>query len=233
MSKCPRSGVSARLDRRRALPGGHGVDDEPAAGGDQATAARYRVASKSAKAGILDELCALTGWQRDHARRALRAALGPRPARRRPRPPVYGEDVMAGLRKAWAVLDAPAGKRLAPFLPEIVARLRAAASWPSTTPRPRSWARCRPPRSTAGWHRADGDQRGVSRPDQGHRLRQRRRVHQRPAAPLLRAGEDHLHPVAGRAQERRRTCRAEELVGGAPGGRLPPLRHPGRAGASQ
>jgi len=32
---------------------------------------------------------------------------------------------MAPLRKVWAVLDAPAGKRLAPFLPEIVGRLRA------------------------------------------------------------------------------------------------------------
>ncbi|MGH3503152.1 MAG: integrase catalytic domain-containing protein [Nocardioidaceae bacterium] len=60
--------------------------------------------------------------------KALRQALRPRPARRRPRrprPPVYGEEVIAALRKVWAVLDAPAGKRLAPFLPEIVGRLRA------------------------------------------------------------------------------------------------------------
>jgi hypothetical protein len=93
----------------------------------RATATRYRTASKGAKAVILDELCATTGWHRDHARKALRGALGPRrvaPARR-PRPPTYGEDVMAPLRKVWAVMDAPAGKRMAPFLPEIVARLRA------------------------------------------------------------------------------------------------------------
>jgi len=31
--------------------------------------------------------------------------------------------VIAALRKVWAVLDAPTGKRLAPFLPEIVDRL--------------------------------------------------------------------------------------------------------------
>jgi hypothetical protein len=31
---------------------------------------------------------------------------------------------MAGLRLCWAVLGAPAGKRLAPFLPELVERLR-------------------------------------------------------------------------------------------------------------
>lgn len=94
-------------------------------------AIRYRAASKTAKAVILDELCATTGWHRDHARKALRRALGPRPAgrtRRRPatpRPPKYGPDVMAALRKVWAVMGAPAGKRMAPFMGEIVERLRA------------------------------------------------------------------------------------------------------------
>jgi len=38
---------------------------------------------------------------------------------------VYDENVMNALRKVWAVMDAPAGKRMAPFLPEIVGRLRA------------------------------------------------------------------------------------------------------------
>ena len=32
---------------------------------------------------------------------------------------------MVALRKVWAVTDVPAGKRMAPFLPEIVGRLRA------------------------------------------------------------------------------------------------------------
>lgn len=32
--------------------------------------------------------------------------------------------MIAALRKVWGVLDAPAGKRLAPFLGEIVERLR-------------------------------------------------------------------------------------------------------------
>jgi len=92
----------------------------------KATAVRYRAASKGSKAVILDELCQLTGWHRDHARKALRTGSGPRPARRKraPRAPVYGEDVMTALRKVWAVMDAPAGKRMAPFLPEIVSRLR-------------------------------------------------------------------------------------------------------------
>ena len=48
-------------------------------------ATRYMRADKAAKGVVLDELCATTGWHRNHARKALAAALKPKivkPARR-------------------------------------------------------------------------------------------------------------------------------------------------------
>ena len=85
-------------------------------------AKRYAAASKTDKTGMLDELCALTGWTRDHARRALRvaAAGGGEPPTRAPRPRVYDEEVARTLRMIWATLNGPSGKRLAPFMAEIV-----------------------------------------------------------------------------------------------------------------
>jgi hypothetical protein len=57
----------------------------------QAAAIRYEQASKRGKSRILDELCANTGWHRNHARKALTAALGPTVvAPRKPRPVKYG-----------------------------------------------------------------------------------------------------------------------------------------------
>jgi hypothetical protein len=89
-------------------------------------ARRYRAGSKQEKGRILNELCATTGWHRSHARKALAAALKPQVVRpRRPRPPLYDEVVIAALRFCWAVRGAPAGKRMAPVLPELVERLRA------------------------------------------------------------------------------------------------------------
>lgn len=88
-------------------------------------ATRYKQASKSGKAKILDELCATTGWHRDHARKALRSALTPKVVRERtPRPSKCSPNVVAALIFCWAVLGMPAGKRLAPALPELVPILR-------------------------------------------------------------------------------------------------------------
>jgi hypothetical protein len=91
----------------------------------RALAVQYRDGSKELKGEVLDTVCGLTGYHRDYARRALRAALKPRPVRpRAPRRPKYDPGVVAALAKCWAVLNAPAGKRLAPMLGELVPWLR-------------------------------------------------------------------------------------------------------------
>ena len=87
-------------------------------------ARRYQKAPRGQKSKILDELCALTGWTRRHARRALTQAISGRPQpARRPRPRIYGEDVVEPLRFVWAALGGPAGKRLAPFMAEALQAL--------------------------------------------------------------------------------------------------------------
>ena len=91
----------------------------------EATAIRYTLASKRGKSRILDELCANTGWHRNHARKALKSALQPKIVTpRSPRPMKYGPNVIAALTVCWTVLGMPAGKRLAPVLGELVAVLR-------------------------------------------------------------------------------------------------------------
>ena len=91
----------------------------------ETTAIRYSLADKRTKGIILDELCANTGWHRNHARKALTTALRPRVVSpRSPRPPTYGPDVIAALTVCRTVLGMPAGKRLAPILNELMAVLR-------------------------------------------------------------------------------------------------------------
>lgn len=87
-------------------------------------AGRYEKASKAEKSRMLDELCALTGWTRRHARRAIgRALAAPVQVRPRPRSRIYGPEVLEPLKLVWATLNGPSGKRLAPFMAEVVRAL--------------------------------------------------------------------------------------------------------------
>jgi len=93
-------------------------------------ASRYAKASKQQKGVMLDELCALTGWHRDYARRALRVVAarpagrrGERPPGRRARPPVYDEAVIDDLRTLWVLMDFACGKRLVAIMGEVLEAL--------------------------------------------------------------------------------------------------------------
>ena len=55
-----------------------------------AVAERYRQAGRIEKGRILDELCAVTGWHRKHAVRALAAGCPMSPHGPRRRKPTYG-----------------------------------------------------------------------------------------------------------------------------------------------
>ena len=89
-------------------------------------ATRYKRADKATEGVVLDDLCATTGWHRNHARKALAAALKPKivKAPRKPRTPKYDADTVVALGFCWAVLGAPTGKRLAPMMGDLVPRLR-------------------------------------------------------------------------------------------------------------
>lgn len=88
-------------------------------------AKRYAKATKKQRGAMLDELCALTGYNRSYAARRLRAhARSPAPPKRiRVRERTYTGELLPALRKVWATLDRCCGKRLAAVMEPTIAAL--------------------------------------------------------------------------------------------------------------
>jgi hypothetical protein len=92
--------------------------------------ARYRQADRAGKRRLLDEFCAATGYHRKHAIRLLRNGPPPPRAGHGGRPRVYASGVVGALRVCAEVSGWLCGKRLAPFLGELVPALEAEAALP-------------------------------------------------------------------------------------------------------
>ena len=89
-------------------------------------AKRYAKASKKQRGAMLDELCALAGYNRSYAARLLRNRARPAPRRgaaRRGRRALYTGELLPALRKLWATLDGLCGKRLVAVMAETIAAL--------------------------------------------------------------------------------------------------------------
>src|SRR6202140_3557567 len=84
---------------------------------------RYRSAGRMDKGRILDELCAVTGWHRKHAVRALASRVRISPEARRRREPTYGATIKDALVALWEASDRICGKRLKVMIPTLLPAL--------------------------------------------------------------------------------------------------------------
>src|SRR3979411_1093273 len=84
---------------------------------------RYRSAGRMDKGRILDELCAVTGWHRKHAVRALASHVRISPEARGQRSPTYGATIRDALVALWEASDRICGKRLKVMIPTLLPSL--------------------------------------------------------------------------------------------------------------
>ena len=81
---------------------------------------RYLKASKAEKTRILDEFVAVTNYNRKYAIQLLRHGRPRRSSKKVGRRRTYGPDVVAALVKVWEASGQVCGKRLQPFVAELV-----------------------------------------------------------------------------------------------------------------
>ena len=81
---------------------------------------RYQRAKRKEKSRILDEAVQDTGHHRKALVRALRSRLAQGAGKKAGRPKQYGQEAVAALKAVWEASDRVCGKRLKPFLPELV-----------------------------------------------------------------------------------------------------------------
>ena len=82
---------------------------------------RYKQARKAEKSKILNEFVETTGYNRSYARRILgKVTKSKKHKHRDPRKRTYDYEMFVPLKKIWMVADNICGKRLKPFLPELI-----------------------------------------------------------------------------------------------------------------
>jgi len=88
-----------------------------------AVAERYRSGPRKEKGRILDELCAVTGWHRKHAVRALLGIGGKAADKPRQRACRYGATIKDAVVALWEASDRVCGKRLVAMIPALLPAL--------------------------------------------------------------------------------------------------------------
>ena len=89
-------------------------------------ATAFKAGSKAEKTVLLDQVCEVTGWSRDHARRRLSQAAKPKRVKaRKTRARKYSYQALKILKRVWALSGGQCGKYLAESMPLLLAGLEA------------------------------------------------------------------------------------------------------------